>query len=105
MKKNVSLMINLLLASTLFWGLPLAYGEALNSEEMISTVPADLPSYCHIQSPAMREESLGWAHPVFDDSTVNVADFYGPCDYDPLGIDAVKTERRIELRGFYGDGE
>jgi len=59
MKKNISLMINLLLASTLFWGVPLAYGEELNSEEMISTVPAELPSYCHIKSPAMREDSLG----------------------------------------------
>jgi hypothetical protein len=48
MKKSISLMINLLLASTLFWGLPLAYGEELNSEEMISTVPAELPSYCQI---------------------------------------------------------
>jgi hypothetical protein len=56
MKKNISLMINLLLASTLFWGVPLAYGEEQSSEEMISTVPAELPSYCHIQSPAMRED-------------------------------------------------
>ena len=54
MKKNISLMVNLLLA-TLFWGLPLAYGEVLNSEEMISTVPAELPSYCHIKSPAVVE--------------------------------------------------
>ena len=105
MKKNISLLINLLLTSTLFWGVPLAYGEELDSEEMISTVPGELPAYCHIQSPAMREDSLSSTHPVFDDSTVNAVDFYGPCDYDPLGIDAVKTEQRIRLRGFYGDGE
>ena len=90
MKKNISLMINLLLASTLFWGVPLAYGEELNSEETISTVPAELPSYCHIASPAMREDSLGWAHPVFEDSAVNAVDFYGPCDYDPLGIEQLR---------------
>jgi len=105
MKKNISLMINLLLLSTLFWGVPLAYAEELNSEEMISAVPAELSGYCHIQSPAMREDSLSWAHPVFDDSAVNAVDFYGPCDYDPLGIDAVKREQRTLLRGFYGDGE
>lgn len=105
MKKNISPMINLLLTSTLFWGVPLAYGEELNSEEMISTVPAELPSYCHIQSPAMREDSLSWTRPVFDDSTINAVDFYGPCDYDPLGMDAAKKEQRIRLRGFYGDGE
>ncbi len=31
MKKIVSLVSNLLLSSTLFWGVPLAYGEELNS--------------------------------------------------------------------------
>jgi hypothetical protein len=104
MKKIVSLVANLLLSSTLFWGVPLAYAEQLNSDE-ISRVPADVPTYCHIKSPAMREDSLGWTHPVFDDGAVNAVDFYGSCDYDPLGIDAVKTEERIRLRGFYGDGE
>ena len=38
MKKIVSLVSNLLLSSTLFWGVPLAYGEELNSDE-ISTGP------------------------------------------------------------------
>ncbi len=104
MKKNISPMMNLLLASTLFWGVPLAYAEELNSEEMIPAAPAEL-GYCHIQSPAMREDSLASAHPVFDDSAVSAVDFYGPCDYDPLGIDAVKREQRILLRGFYGDGD
>jgi hypothetical protein len=32
-------------------------------------------------------------------------DFYGSCDYDPFGIDEIKTERRVRLRGIYGDGE
>jgi hypothetical protein len=102
MKKSISLMMNLLLASTLFWGVPLAYAEELNSEEMISAVPAELSGYCHIQSPAMREDSLSWAHPVFDNSAVNAVDFYGPCDYDPLGIDAVKNGAGIRLRGLWG---
>ena len=53
----------------------------------------------------MREDSLSWAHPVFDDSAVDAVDFYGPCDHDPLGIDTVKTERRIRLRGIYEGGE
>ena len=104
MKKIVSVVANLLLSSTLFWGVPLAYGEELNSDE-ISMSPADAPGYCNMKSPAMREDSLSWTHPVFDDGAVNAVDFYGPCDHDPLGIDAVKTERRILLRGFYGDGE
>ena len=104
MKKSLSLSSNLLLSSTLFWGVPLAYGEELNSEETV-TVPADSASYCHMKSQAMREDSLSWAHPVFDDGAVNAVDFYGSCDHDPLGIDAVNTERRIGLPGIYGDSE
>ena len=104
MKKNISLLINLLLASTLFWGVPLAYGEELNSDE-ITTVPAEISGYCHMQYPVMREDSLSWAHPVFDDDGGKPVDFYGPCDHDPFGVDEIKTEQRIRLRGFYGDGE
>jgi hypothetical protein len=64
-------MINLLLASTLFWGVPLTYAEELNSEEMISAVPAEPSGYCHIQSAAMREDSLSSAQPVFNDPAAN----------------------------------
>ncbi len=63
MKKIVSVVANLLLSSTLFWGVPLAYGEELNSDE-ISMSPADAPGYCNMKSPAMREDSLSWTHPV-----------------------------------------
>jgi hypothetical protein len=55
--------------------------------------------------PAMREDSLSWAHPVFDDGAVHAVDFYGSCDYDPLGIDEIKAQRRVILRGIYGEGE
>jgi len=75
MKKIVSVVANLLLSSTLFWGVPLAYGEELNSEE-ISTVPANLPSYCNMKSPAIRDDSLAWTHPVLEDSAVDAVDFY-----------------------------
>jgi hypothetical protein len=104
MKKSVSLLSNLLLSSTLFWGVPMAHGEELGSEEILR-VPAEDTSYCHMKFPTMREDSLSWTPPVFDESAVPAVDFYGPCDHDPLGIDAVKTERRIRLRGIYGDGE
>jgi hypothetical protein len=83
---------------------PLAYGEELGSEGIV-TVPADSASYCHMKFPAMREDSLSWAHPIFDDGAVDAVDFYGPCDHDPLGIDSVNTERRIRLRGIDGDSE
>ena len=55
MKKSVSLLSNLLLSSTLFWGVP-----SVEAEEMISMVPADTTAYCHLKFPAMREDTLSW---------------------------------------------
>jgi hypothetical protein len=57
MKKNISFAANLLLSSTLFWGVPLGCAVELNPEE-ISTVLAELSSYCHIEYSAMPEDSL-----------------------------------------------
>jgi hypothetical protein len=42
---------------------------------------------------------------VLDETAGNVIDFYGPCDHDPTGTDEIKTQRRVLMRGFYGDGE
>jgi hypothetical protein len=46
MKKNITLITNLLLSSTLFWGVPMASGQ-----ETIVKVPADTTSYCHMKFP------------------------------------------------------
>ncbi len=104
MKKSVSLWSNLLLAFTLFWGVGTVQGEVLDSGEILR-VPAENAAYCHMKFPAMREDSLSWAHPVFDDGAVYAVDFYGSCDHDPLGIDEIKAQRRVILRGIYGEGE
>ena len=53
MKKSVSLLCNLLLSSTLFWGVPSVEGE-----ERISMVPVDTSNYCHLKFSAMREDSF-----------------------------------------------
>jgi hypothetical protein len=53
----------------------------------------------------MREDSLSWAQPVLDDSSTAIIDFYGPCDYDPLGKDEIRAQRRLKFRGTYGDSE
>ena len=98
MKKTTSLISNLFLSSTLL----VATGSA---DEPIVKTPLDLPGYCHMQFPEMRPDTLGWDHPVLDDGSGKLIDFYGSCDYDPTGADAVKAQRRVMLRGFYGDGE
>ena len=100
MKKSVSLLCNLLLSSTLFWGVPSA-----EAQEIISSVPAGTTDYCHLKFPAMREDSLSWERPVLDSTTGSMVDFYGPCDYDPLGVDEIRVQRRVILRGHFDDGD
>jgi len=104
MKRSVSLLSNLLLSSTLFWGVPTAQGEILGPGEIVK-VPAENAAYCHMKFPAMHENSLSLAYPVFDDGAVHTVDFYGSCDYDPLGIEEIRTQRRVILRGIYEEGE
>jgi hypothetical protein len=32
-------------------------------------------------------------------------DFYGPCDYDPLGSAEIRVQRRALLRADFDDGD
>ena len=100
MKKSVSLLSNLLLSSTLFWAVP-----SVGAEEMISSVPTDTTAYCHLKFPTMREDTLSWEQPVLDPLSGNIVDFYGPCDYDPMGVDEIRVQRRVILRGDFEDGD
>jgi hypothetical protein len=102
MKKSGALLSSLLLSATLFGGVTTAQELGAGA---ILRVPDANAAYCHMKFPAMREDSLSWAHPVFDDGAVHAVDFYGSCDYDPLGIDEIKAQRRVILRGIYGEGE
>ena len=72
MKKSVSLLSNLLLSSTLFWGVPAV------AEEMISSVPTDITAYCHLKFPAMREDTLSWQQPVLDPLSATSSTSTGP---------------------------
>ena len=100
MKKTLSLLCNLLLSSALFCAVPSA-----EAEEMISSVPPDITEYCHLQFPVMREDSLSWERPVLDSAYGNIIDFYGPCDYDPIGVDEIRVQSRVLLRGDFEDGD
>ena len=100
MKKSVSLLSNLLLSATLFWGVP-----SVEAEEMNSMVPTDITAYCHLKFPAMREDTLSWQAPILDPQAGDIVDFYGPCDYDPLGSDEIRVQRRVLLRSNFDDGD
>ena len=97
MKRTLSLLTNLLLSSTLFWGVPVAGGQE------IVRVPAESTSYCHMKFPTIREDTLFSANPVLAESAASI-DFYGPCDHDPLGTDELREQRQWHLRSF-ADGE
>ena len=100
MKKKISLVTNLLLSSTLFWGVPTAGGQ-----EEIVRVPADTTSYCHMKFPPIREDTLFSVDPLLNEGAGNIIDFYGSCDHDPLGADETKAQRRVLRRGIYEGGE
>jgi len=43
-------------------------------------------NYCHMKFPAIREDTLRWAHPVLKDpNSGDIIDFYGSCDHNPTG--------------------
>ena len=64
-------------------------------------------NYCHMKFPAIREETLGSDRPVLKDAgSGDIIDFYGPCDYDPLGKDSVRRqrlERQLRFSREYSD--
>jgi hypothetical protein len=97
--KSISLLTNLIISSTLFWGVP-----TVGSQELMLRVPAETTSYCHMKFPPVSEESLFSGNPALNESAGNSIDFYGSCDYDPLGLDEIRSQRQLLMRGF-ADGD
>ncbi len=54
---------------------------------------------CHLKFPAIREDTLHFERPQLKDpSEGDIIDFYGPCNYDPLGKAEVKRQREDNRR-------
>jgi hypothetical protein len=100
MKKTVTLLANLLMSSALFWGVPTVSGE-----EVILKVPSELSAYCHMKFPPIREDTLSWDQPVLNENAGNIIDFYGPCDYDPVGAEESRVQRQMLRNEVFGDTE
>jgi len=90
MKKTTSLMSILFLSSLMFWGVP-----TVEADDPVVKEAANLSSYCHMQFPEMRADTLSWDRPVLDENAGGVIDFYGSCDHDPTGADEIRTQRRL----------
>ena len=80
----------------------LLYSYPLGAAEgIISKVPDPSGKYCHLRFPAIKPETLSWNRPVLkDQSEGDIIDFYGPCDYDPLGQDAIARQKNDLLKVF-----
>ncbi len=64
------------------------------AEGVLSKVAVPGTNYCHLKFPAIREDTLYWNRPVLKDRrNGDIIDFYGPCDYDPLGREAIQSQR------------
>ena len=62
---------------------------------VLSKVEAGQTNYCHMHFPAMDERTLSWNQPVLKDASAgDIIHFYGPCDYDPHGKEAVQDQKR-----------
>ena len=69
------------------------------AEKFISKVPNSDGTYCHLKFPAISESTLFSDRPVLKDpSEGDVRDFYGPCDYDPLGKEEIRRQRADHQR-------
>jgi hypothetical protein len=76
------------------------------AEGIISKVPNSAGTYCHLKFPAITEDTLFSDRPVLKESwDGDIRDFYGPCNYDPLGKEEVLRQRadhQRERRRRYG---
>lgn len=64
------------------------------AEENVSKNADASAQSCHLKFPAITEESLFSDRPVLKSSTDgDIIDFYGPCNFDPLGKESVMKQR------------
>jgi hypothetical protein len=63
-------------------------------------------NYCHLRFPAIAPQTLSGTPSLQAADTGDIVDFYGPCDYDPLGSEEVSRQKMQEAsdRGFNDGG-
>jgi hypothetical protein len=64
------------------------------AERNVSKDTGPSAQYCHLKFPAITEESLFTDRPVLKSpSDGDIIDFYGPCNFDPLGKESIMQQR------------
>lgn len=103
MKPFALLLLSALLLTGTF-GMGASPGWA---QDIISKIAANGEGYCHLRFAAIREETLNWDRPVLKDASAgDIIDFYGPCNYDPVGKEEVRRQkilRNEQLRVHTGE--
>ncbi|HEY3304401.1 MAG TPA: hypothetical protein VGL70_12790 [Candidatus Binatia bacterium] len=85
----------LVLAGALNFNLPLGDAQGLIYKKAVGTAG----NYCHLKFPAIQKRTLYSSRPVLKDvSEGDIVDFYGSCDYDPLGSEEVLRQRAEVVR-------
>jgi hypothetical protein len=80
----------LVLTGVLNFNLPIGAAQGLIYKKAVGTAG----NYCHLKFPAIQKRTLYSSRPVLKDvSEGDIVDFYGPCDYDPLGREEVLRQR------------
>ena len=99
--KRIGLLVSLL---GLVGSLGLNIAHLWGAEDVITRVSVPESKYCRLRFPAIREETLSWARPVLKDpSDGDMIDFYGPCDYDPVGKEEVARQKAQLRRDRHDD--
>jgi len=82
-----------LIAGCLIAAMASRISSAASTATIISKDVLTEGSYCHMKFPAIDEDSLSSKHPFLKSSDEgDIIDFYGPCNYDPLGKDAIHAQ-------------
>ena len=94
MRDKATILSVLILTGALVWSAAPVYGEGVLYKQRLGQT-----NYCHMKFPAIQENTLSGVRPVLKDSgTSDIIDFYGPCNYDPTGTEAVEQQRLDEER-------
>jgi hypothetical protein len=63
-------------------------------EGILFKLRAGETNFCHMKFPAIDPRTFDWDRPQLQDPRTGIIiDFYGSCDYDPTGPEAVESQR------------
>jgi len=101
--KRMGLVVAILGLTGSLW---LDIAQLWGAEGVISKGPVSGSNYCHLKFPAIREDTLFSSRPQLKDPTDgDMVDFYGPCDYDPLGKSEIARQRADVRRDRRNDAD